>query len=257
LVIKADDERLAKIAGAMCPKFSDIRTPLNLWWAEREEPDSYVPRLKEFEKSLGGSTPPLFGGWNAHGRFPGNREHVIVLAAEVWKSASDDELVGLLAHELAHEEAKEHGYGNVIPDHGLGPLAFVCNERMTDLMAISKGFGHQLKLSRLRLEKIDGLDPALMSAEEIDYVLAIVGGRHAAELMWQEKYEQAIPQWERYLERFPSDHNAQAEVGRAHWWLNQLDDAEQYLERAHQLDPEHVAYIQELEKLRGQMARMG
>jgi tetratricopeptide (TPR) repeat protein len=255
LVIKADDERLAKIAAAMCPKFSDMRTPLNLWWAEREEPDTYVPRLEAFEKSLGGSTPPLVGGWNAHGRFPGNREHVIVLAAEVWKSASDDELVGLLAHELAHEEAKEHGYGNVIPDHGLGPLAFVCNERMTDLMAISKGFGHQLKLSRLRLEKIDGLDPALMSAEEIDYVLAIVGGRHAAELMLQEKYEQAIPQWERYLERFPSDHNAQAEVGGAHWWLNQLDDAKQYLERAHQLDPEHTTYVQELEKLRGQMAQ--
>lgn len=255
MVIQADDERLAKIGAAMCPKFSDIRTPLNLWWAEREKPDTYMPRLEAFEKSLGGSTSPHAGGWNACGRFPGNREHVIVLAVEVWKSASDDELVGLLAHELAHEEAKEHGYGNVIPDHGQGPFAFVCNERMTDLMAVSKGFGDQLKLSRFRLERIDGLDPALMSPEEIDYVLAIVGGRSAAELMLHEQYEEAIPQWERYLKRFPKDHNAQAEVGRAHWWLNHLDVAKKYLERAHQLDPEHAPYVQELEKLRGQMAQ--
>ena len=78
----------------MCQKFSDIRTPLNLWWAEREKPDTYMPRLEAFEKSLGGFTSPHAGGWNARGHFPGNREHVIVLAAEVWKSASDDELVG-------------------------------------------------------------------------------------------------------------------------------------------------------------------
>jgi hypothetical protein len=65
---------------------------------------------------------------------------------------------------------------------------------MTDLTAISKGFGDQPKLSRLRVEKIDGLAPVLMSAEGIDYVLAIVDRRYAPELMLHKKCEQAIPQ---------------------------------------------------------------
>ena len=92
---------------------------------------------------------PMFGGWlgithNIDGRY------WILIDGNYWRDATDSQLRGVLGHELAHAEAMDiegTGFGLINGDDS--DLAFICNERVTDLLTISKGLGPDLMAARL------------------------------------------------------------------------------------------------------------
>ena len=80
--------------------------------------------------------------------------HLLMVKSD-WQRANDPALRGLLAHELAHEELKDTFRGQFI-DPDQSQMGFVCNERATDLLAVSKGYGPDLLESRKFMERIRG-----------------------------------------------------------------------------------------------------
>ena len=98
--------------------------------------------------------------------------HLLMVKSD-WQKAMDSALRGLLAHELAHEEIKDTFREQYI-NPTQSQLAFICNERVTDLLTVSKGYGPDLLESRKFMERIRGsLDQssALTTPKELARIL--------------------------------------------------------------------------------------
>lgn len=151
--VKCDDRRLEYIVKPMLADYCGLTKPVHLWWVERshEKPE----RIAAMEELFGVEPEKRVENtfWSALSHFPRRLEHFIFLVREDWEEARDDELRGVIAHELAHEEWKETGGDNLFsPD--LGPdVRFSCREKIIDLLAVGKGYGWDLLASRKLQEK--------------------------------------------------------------------------------------------------------
>ena len=152
--LTADDERFLKIASPMLSQYPALVRPVHITWVEDSKKS--LLRLQEIQKEQGDpqeSWLKSLSGWEALGYIIGSSHWILVKSD--WRKANDSELRGLLSHELAHEELKDTFKGQFI-DPMQSQLGFICNERATDLLAVSKGYGVDLLQSRKFLEKIRG-----------------------------------------------------------------------------------------------------
>ena len=176
--LTADDQRLCDIAGPMLTCFPALFRPVFIIWVDDSEQS--LRRVHEIQKKHGGSDQVglrSLWGCAAAGIMAGYL-HLVVVKAE-WKKAKDSAVRGLLAHELAHREVEDTFKGRFI-DPTLSNLAFICNERLTDLLVIAKGYGVDLLESRIFQERIWGsLDKvsALTTPKELRRILEERGSR--------------------------------------------------------------------------------
>ena len=176
--LTADDQRLCDLAGPMLTCFPALFRPVSIIWVD--ETQQSLRRVHEIQKRHGG--PDQVGlkslkGCEAAGIMVGYL-HLVMIKGD-WKKATDSALRGLLAHELAHREVEDTFKGRFI-DPNPSPLAFICNERLTDLLVIAKGYGPDLLESRTFQERIKGsLDKvsALTTPKELRRILAEMGNR--------------------------------------------------------------------------------
>lgn len=154
--LKCDDRRLEYILKPMLADYCGLTKPVNLWWVERSHE---VPeRIAAMEELFGVEPEKRVKNtlWSALSHFPCRLEHFIFLVREDWEEARDDELRGVIAHELAHEEWKETGGDNLFSP-GLAPdVEFSCREKLMDLLVVGKGYGWELLASRTFQEKKAG-----------------------------------------------------------------------------------------------------
>jgi|GEM_PF-6625436 len=168
--IKCDDRRLEYILKPMLADYGCLTKPVNLWWVERSQE---VPeRIAVMEELFGVEPEKRVKNtvWSALSHFPRRREHFIFLVREDWKEARDDQLRGVIAHELAHEEWKETGGDNLFSPLLAQAVGFSCLEKIIDLLAVGKGYGWELSASRKRQEKKAGRSfsgASVFSAREI------------------------------------------------------------------------------------------
>ena len=152
--LTSDDERFLKIASPMLSRYPALVRPVHITWVEDSKKS--LLRLQEIQKDQGDpqeSWLKSLSGWEALGYIIGSSHWILVKSD--WRKASDSELRGLLSHELAHEELKDT-FGDQFIDPNQSQLGFICNERVTDLLAISKGYGTDLLESRKFQERIRG-----------------------------------------------------------------------------------------------------
>lgn len=165
ILVTADNERLTELTNSMIRNYLGIRGHLHVWWVN-EDPMS-LQRIVAIDLGID-HIPPI-----AVSNCTQNKEHFILLNEKYWSQAEDRELTGVLAHELAHEEWKALGYASIMPPPIEG-LPLICNERITDLIAIYKGYGPELLASRLYMEREKAhtwLDYLAFSPAEIGMIL--------------------------------------------------------------------------------------
>ena len=154
LPLTADDQRFLDIVEPMLASYPALLRPVHITWVDESEQS--LQRIREIQKSFRipqAESLRSLTGWEALGMMVGYL-HLLMVKSD-WKRARDSALRGLLAHELAHEELKDTFRGSFI-DPGHSRIGFVCNERATDLLAVSKGYGADLLESRRFLERIRG-----------------------------------------------------------------------------------------------------
>ena len=168
----ADDQRFLDIVNPMLDSFPALARPVYITWVdESEESLQRIQKIQKDHRVLGEKQLRSLTGWDAAGVMAGYLH--LLMVKSIWKKAKDQALRGLLAHELAHEELKDTFRGQFI-DPGQSQIGFACNERTTDLLAISKGYGPDLLESRKFQERIHGsLDgcPELTTPKELARLL--------------------------------------------------------------------------------------
>ena len=170
--LSADDRRFLDIVEPMLASYPALVRPVYITWVDGS--GQSLLRIQEIQENFGvpqeGRLKTLTG-WEALGVMVGYL-HLLMVKSD-WQKAKDPALRGLLAHELAHEEIKDTFREQFI-DPNQSQLGFICNERVTDLLAVSKGYGRDLLESRKFLERIRGpLDrsPALTTTKELGRLL--------------------------------------------------------------------------------------
>ena len=172
LALTADDQRFLDIVGPMLASYPALVRPIYITWVDESEQS--LRRIQEIQENFGVLQEEHLRslvGWEALGVMVGYL-HLLLVKSD-WQNAKDPALRGLLAHELAHEELKDTFRGQLI-DPDQSQIGFDCNERATDLLTISKGYGPELLESRKFMERIRGsLDrsPALTTPIELARLL--------------------------------------------------------------------------------------
>lgn len=166
------DELLCRVVAPMLGSYPALVRPVHLRWID-ESTESLL-RVREQQQLQGDPEEDWLeslNGWEAVGIQIGSSHHVLVKT--VWQKANDSALRGLLSHELTHVEHKDT-FREYPVDPNSSNLGFVCNERIIDLLAILKGFGHDLLEFRKFQEQIRGSlerTPAIMTPNEIQRIL--------------------------------------------------------------------------------------
>ena len=152
--LTADDHRFLDIVTPMLADYPALVRPIYITWVD--ESGQSLRRIHEIQQNYGVSQEECLqslSGWEALGLMV--RYWHLVMVKSDWRKATDSALRGLLSHELAHEEMKDTFRDQFI-DPKQSQLGFICNERATDLLAISKGYGADLLESRKFMERIRG-----------------------------------------------------------------------------------------------------
>lgn len=171
-MLTADDQRFLRIIEPMLASFPALVRPIYITWVDESGPS--LRRIQEIQGGYG--VPPeerlgSLAGWEALGVMVGYL-HLLMVKSD-WQKSEDSALRGLLAHELSHEEVKDTFSGQCL-DPTRSEREFICNERLTDLLAVSKGYGFDLLESRKFMERIRGsLDKsaALTTPKELKRLL--------------------------------------------------------------------------------------
>ena len=267
--LKADDQRLFNIVHPMLADYPLLRKPVNLWWVKGD--DASLARIAKMEDKFNVEPHKRITQitWAALGHFPRKQQHFIFIVRDTWDKADEEELKGMLAHELTHEEWKEAGYTpGVVPDPASSAIALVCNERITDLVTISKGYGQPLLASRRYQEKREGsLDYlSIMSPVEIERIITSeLLLRESAK--WQmafafeltqkigqgplaaEEWQKGAESWGKFIAVNSSCAFAYCEQGVAYFWLGDMKSAEACYRKAIELDPNNTQYKEKLDEV--------
>ncbi len=268
--IICDDERLERIVSNMLINFPKISKPINLWWVDKTEES--LKRINDMEDSYKVEENKKIRKMNfeAISHFPRGIEHYIFIMQSRWKQASDTALEGILSHEMVHEELKELGYPQVMPNRKGSPLSQLIDENVTDLISISKGYGESLKQSRKYQESfgvsLDGL--TIMSSQEIsDYLQSFkLLNAHAK---WQmnfayelsckingnspvkdEEWNKAINLWDQIILIRPDYAFAYSEKGVSYVWLKSYDKARECFQTAKLIDGDNTYYNKKLNEIK-------
>ena len=170
--LTADDQRFLDIVEPMLASYPALVRPIYITWVDQSEQS--LRRVQEIQQNYSvpqEGTLKTLTGWEALGIMVGFLD--LLMVKSDWQKAKDSALRGLLAHELAHEELKDTFRVHLI-DPNQSQLGFICNERVTDLLAVSKGYGLDLLESRKFMGRIRGsLDrsPALTTTKELERLL--------------------------------------------------------------------------------------
>jgi tetratricopeptide (TPR) repeat protein len=266
--LRADDQRLYSIVHSMLVDYPHLRKPLNLWWVNKDRVS--LKRIADMESKF--NVEPHLRviriAWAALSHFPRAMEHFVFIVRDEWDKANDEELRGVLAHELTHEEWKEVGYTSVIPAPSSSAIAFICNERITDLVTISKGYGAALLASRRYQETTKGslkLTGA-MSSIEIEQIIksdlflwqsAIWQMNFALELSQKieksplaaDEWRKAAEMWRNVIAVYPSYAFAYGEQGTAYLGMDDVKKAEACYAKAIELEPNNTVYKEKLEEM--------
>ncbi|MBU4374299.1 MAG: tetratricopeptide repeat protein [Euryarchaeota archaeon] len=266
--LRADDPRLYSIVHPMLVDYPFLRKPVNLWWINRDA--ASLKRIADMESKFNVEPHKRVTriAWTALSHFPRETEHFIFIVRDEWDEANDEELRGMLAHELTHEEWKEVGYTSVIPNPASSAIAFICNERITDLVTISKGYGEALLASRRYQEATKGAleYTGIMSPIEIEQIITSeLFLRQSA--MWQmtfaleltqkigksplaaEEWRKGAEMWGKVIAVNSTYAFAYCEQGVAYHWLDDMKEAETCYRKAIELDPNNPQYKEKLEKV--------
>lgn len=152
--LTADDRRFLDVVEPMLASYPALVRPVHITWVDESEHS--LRRIQKIQRDAGVLQEEQLRslmGWEALGVMV-SYLHLLMVKSD-WQKAKDPALRGLLAHELAHEELKDTFRGQFI-DPGQSQIGFVCNERATDLLAVSKGYGADLLESRKFMERIRG-----------------------------------------------------------------------------------------------------
>ena len=152
--LTADDRRFLDVVEPMLASYPALVRPVHISWVNEWEHS--LRRIKKIQRDTGVLQEEQLRSlmsWEALGVMVGYL-HLLMVKSD-WQKAKDPALRGLLAHELAHEELKDTSRGQFI-DPGRSQVGFVCNERATDLLAVSKGYGADLIESKKFMERIRG-----------------------------------------------------------------------------------------------------
>ena len=237
--IRSNNERLLVIASMMVAQYSKIQRSVNfVWLDESEESLELINKIQNDHNTPESGKVKSFSGWTALGHIIGN-EHWIFVKSNHWEKATDSQLRGLLSHELAHEELKDTPVTYAINPRQ-SAVAFICNERATDLIAISKGFGRDLLASRQYMESTRGSfehQLALMSPQEISAIIESLAYKIAEanfqskfaaslgqklgknSLVVHEEFHKAVTLWQLVLDIDPLHSFALQELHIANLWL--------------------------------------
>ena len=155
--VQSNSDRLSTITTGMIAHYPMIKRPLNVIWAgESHEWVDYLKRLQDHHNVPESTRVSLSNRWVGVQHVIGD-EHWIFLGSSYWAHATDSQLAGVLSHELAHAEIRDTAYnGHYFIDTRQSDVAHRSNERITDLLAISKGFGPVLLDSRQYMESVGG-----------------------------------------------------------------------------------------------------
>lgn len=175
--LTADDQRFLDIVPPMLANYPALFRPIHFTWVD--ESDKSLRRIQEIQQSYGASKEEVlqsFTGWEALGLIVGYW-HLVMIKSD-WQKAKESPLRGLLSHELAHAEIKDTFtrmaiYRNQF-DFDPSDIRFICNERITDLLAISKGYGSDLLESRKFQARIRGSlerTSSLTTPKELERIL--------------------------------------------------------------------------------------
>jgi tetratricopeptide (TPR) repeat protein len=238
-----------------------LRKPVNLWWVDNDA--ASLERIAAMESKF--DVEPHIRvtriAWAALSHLPRGMEHFIFIVRNEWDKANDEELRGLLAHELSHEEWKEGGHTSAIPSPDSSAIAFMCNERITDLVAISKGYGEALLASRrykdatkesldytpimslIEIEKIITSEPFLRQSAlwqmTFAYELAQKIGKSP---LATEEWRKGAEMWKKVIGVNSTNAFAYWEQGIAYHWLDDMIEAEACYRKAIELDPNNLQY---------------
>lgn len=153
--IESNSYRLLVIATRMIAKFPGINKPVNLIWAgDSEEWADYIKRYQDYHHRSESNRASLSGNWIGLMCDLGD-EYWILIRGDYMAYANDSQVRGLLSHELAHAEIASIASSGLI-NRERSYSAYRWNERLTDLFAISKGFGPDLLNSRAYSESMTG-----------------------------------------------------------------------------------------------------
>ena len=170
--LTADDQRFIDIATPMLPDYPALARPVYITWVD--ESSQSLRWVQRFQQERGVAQEKCLqslDGWAALCITWGHT-HLILVKTD-WKKAKDPALRGLLSHELTHAELKDTPIGRVV-DPTQSRLHFICNERVTDLIAMSKGYGQDLLESRNFTERIKGpmeKNPEITTPRELSRIL--------------------------------------------------------------------------------------
>ena len=211
--INANDGRLYTIATQLIPMYPRMNRPVNLAWVEESrESMAWITRMQDEHNTPKDNRLSSFSGWEAIGHCIGG-EHWVFIKTRRWAGASDEQLRGLVSHELVHEEMKD----TLPPEaflEGNAAENLIHDERLTDRIAIYKGFGEELMASRKVMESWGTRHRlGLMSSGDIRHILGSMDemARKAEFQSWlagslaqklggdnrlvQEEFHRAIPLW--------------------------------------------------------------
>ena len=212
--INANDGRLYAIATQLIPMYPRMNRSVSLAWVEESrESMAWITRIQDEHNTPKDNRLSSLSGWEAIGHRIGG-EHWIFIKTRPWAGASDEQLRGLVSHELVHEEMKD----TLPPEaflEGNAAENLIHDERLTDRIAIYKGFGEELMASRKVMESWGSRHRlGLMSSSDIRHILGSMDemARKAEFQSWlagslaqklgrdnrlvQEEFRRAIPLWE-------------------------------------------------------------
>jgi len=235
--------------------FPDRIRSIHFWWYTQE---SY---LTEKLNALGVNKPEI-----ALSHKVGDT-HYIVLNAEFFSLISSEPqiVIGIIAHELAHEAFKEYTANASLPDWTISSITLTTIEVITDLLAIYKGFGQYLLRSRRKLGEIfggfEGDYPSLLP-DQIERILRRDREKEGKEKIDQgahnrqennesasENFLASIRTWKRISQEDPTYAFAWFELSIAQEWLGEHDNAVKSMHKAVLFDTSHKYRIR-LESLK-------
>ena len=169
--INANDGRLYATATQLIPMYPRMNRPVNLAWVEESRKSmAWITRIQDEHNTPKDNRLSSFSGWEAIGHVIGG-EHWIFIKTGRWARASDEQLRGLVSHELVHAEMKD----TLPPEaflEGKAAENLIHDERLTDRISIYKGFGEELLASREIMEPWKSRHQSgLMSSGEIRHIL--------------------------------------------------------------------------------------
>jgi tetratricopeptide (TPR) repeat protein len=264
--LRAYDPRLSRIVHPMLVDYPFLRKPVNLLWIDDDA--ALLKRIDDIKSKFNVEQHPRLTkkAWAALHYFPERKEHFIFIDRDSWDRANDEQLRGVLAHELTHGEWQEMNFDTIIPDTDSSEIVFICNERITDLLTISKGYGEALLASRRYQESTKGAfkNRAIMSSIEIEKIIELLlqniaegQMKFAFDLTQKigksplaaEEWRKGAEMWGKFIDVNPTYAFAYGEQGTAYFWLDDLKEAEECYRKAIELDPNNPQYKEKLENV--------